>query len=457
MPVSSADLSVLVDKYAKPGPRYTSYPPANRFIPCGVGTSAQRLLADTRQDSGALSLYFHIPFCEARCWYCGCHNIITRNHSQADDYLDLLEAEMGLLRQHLKAGRAVEQIHLGGGTPNFLSPKQIDRLADMIRVHFSVSSDAEISVELDPRQLVAEQVKAFQAMGVNRASFGIQDCNPEVQAAINREQPQAENERAMQLLREANMQAINVDLIYGLPKQSCESFRHTIETVLALKPERVTLFSYAHVPWIKPAQRMLEKATLPSAQEKLTLFMQAITQLESAGMRYIGMDHFARPDDELVHAQQAGTLQRNFQGYSTRAGCEILGMGISSISQSHSSYRQNIKDLSAYAQSLKADTLPLERGYELSDEDMRRRTIIMELMCNLHLNYARMSERLGVEVASHYAEECRRLEEFERDGLLQRDDAGVHITELGRYFIRNIAMTFDATLREGEQGFSKTV
>lgn len=458
MDTDNAIFSDLISRYNRPGPRYTSYPPAVHF---SEKVSRERLLAEIGSGQGPLSLYFHLPFCESLCWFCGCNTITTRNHGQADGYLDLLERELALTAEHLGAGadglceRPVVQLHFGGGTPNFLSPEQILRLGGMIARHFRFAPDAERGVELDPRRLSAAQVEAFAAIGMNRASFGVQDCEPKVQEAIHRVQSRRHNEQAMQWLRASGFESVNVDLIYGLPHQSPESFTRTLEEVLRLDPDRFAVFSYAHVPWLRPAQKNLEKGgALPGPQQKVELLSLVLRRLSAAGYRAIGMDHFARPQDELCRAQEQGTLQRNFQGYSTRADCEIVAFGVSSISQTPRSYRQNHKDLREYRAALEAGVLPLERGYLLSDEDVLRRTTIMQLMCNLELDYAAMSARLGVDFADHFAGALAALRPFADDALVTLEPDRLRVTPLGRWFIRNIAMCFDAYLSAPASGAS---
>lgn len=451
---SRVRLIELARRYSRPGPRYTSYPPANHFI--GIENVPEFMLPIS-ESCAPLSIYVHIPFCKSLCWYCGCNTVITKDSLKAETYLNTLAKEIKLYLKCLQPERSVVQVHLGGGTPNFLSPNQVEHLNRLLRDAFNFSDDAEISVELDPRTLDEAKVEAFRAAGFNRASFGVQDCDPAVQEAIHRIQPHAFNERAMMWLRGAGMRSLNIDLIYGLPRQSPQSFAETIAAAVALKPDRLTLFSYAHVPWMKPAQRNLEKYGLPDAEAKLMLFTQAVTQLQAAGYVYVGMDHFARADDELVRAQENGTLQRNFQGYSTHGGCEILGLGVSSISQSTNSYSQNVKDLQAYSARIDAGQFPIERGYVLNPEDKLRRSLIMQIMCNLRLEYSRESERLGVDIRSHFAREIDSLGEFEADGLLQRSDSEIRLTDTGRFFIRNIAMVFDQYLQPNEQRYSKTV
>lgn len=450
---TSATFRELIARYNRPGPRYTSYPPAVHFTP---QVSAEVLAGQTGSGQGPLSLYFHLPFCESLCWFCGCNTITTRSRSHADAYLDLLECELELTVPLLGSGgagdheskicpRPVVQLHFGGGTPNFLSVAQIHRLGAMIARHFRFAADAECGVELDPRRLSQAQVAAFAQIGMNRASFGVQDCDPQVQAAIHRRQSTAANVNAMRWLREAGFASVNVDLIYGLPHQSLASFGATLDAVLALEPDRFAVFSYAHVPWLRPAQKLLERGNaLPGPELKLSLLSLVLERLGAAGYRAIGMDHFARPGDELCIAQEQGTLQRNFQGYSTRGNCEIVGFGVSSISQTPYSYRQNFKDMAAYRTALQEGRLPIERGYILGGEDVLRRTVIMRLMCDLQLDFAVMGSRLGVDFCAHFADALRSLAPFVADGLVQLGADSLKVTALGRWFIRNIALCFDA-------------
>jgi len=454
MRISDADLE-LIEKYNRPGPRYTSYPPANHFREVG---DSENLLGSVREGDAPLSLYFHLPFCETLCWFCGCHQITTLDRERGTDYLDLLEKELALFAPHIREGRKAAQLHFGGGTPNFFEAAQIDRLAGMIERHFEFEAGAEKSVELDPRRLSAAHVEAFARMGVSRASFGVQDCNPEVQKAIHREQPQAQNVEAMAMLRANGFDSVNIDLIYGLPKQTVESFDRTLDQVLELEPDRFAVFNYAHVPWMRPAQKLLERSGLPEARTKLQLLKLCIERLTDAGYVYIGMDHFARPNDELVRAQRNGTLQRNFQGYSTRAGVEICGFGISSISQGAEAYRQNVKDLESYRARLSRGELPVAKGYVLTDEDRLRADVIMRLMCDLALDFRAMSEKWEIDFKRHFADALTQLEEPEADGLLVRTDRGFAVTERGRLFIRNLAMCFDAYLQPAAEGrYSRTV
>ncbi|PXA05383.1 oxygen-independent coproporphyrinogen III oxidase [Coraliomargarita sinensis] len=454
MRISEQDLQ-LIEKYNRPGPRYTSYPPANHFREY---QDPAPLLTSVESGEAPLSLYFHLPFCETLCWFCGCHMIPTLDRNRATDYLDLLEKELELFARHHRADREAVQLHFGGGTPNFFGPEQIDRLAAMIDQHFKFTPDAEKSVELDPRRLSPEHVEAFARMGLTRASFGVQDSNPEVQKVIHREQPQAMNVAAMETLRANGFDSVNIDLIYGLPLQTPESFDQTLDQVLELKPDRFAIFNYAHVPWMRPAQKILEKAGLPDARTKLELLKLCIERLTREGYVYIGMDHFALPDDELVVAQRECSLQRNFQGYSTRAGVEICGFGISSISQGADSYRQNVKDIESYRAMVESGRLPVAKGYELTDEDKLRADVIMRLMCDLSLNYAQMSAKWDIDFQEHFAGALDQLKEPASDGLLDFTAEGLDVTERGRLFIRNLAMCFDAYLEPATEGrYSRTV
>ncbi len=443
----------LVEKYNRPGPRYTSYPTAPQFHALA---DISAVLPD-KADNSDLSLYFHIPFCPSQCWFCGCHTIITQNHERADQYIALLEKEIALMLSQVHPSRKVGQMAFGGGSPNFLTPKQIDRLGGSIRKHFHFAEKAEISVELDPRKLTEEQVEAFRGNGFNRASFGVQDCDPTVQKSINRIQPHALNLQAAAWLRKHGYHSINVDLIYGLPGQTEASFSRTIEQVLELSPDRFAVFSYAHVPWMKPAQKMLERAVMPTPKDKMALLKLVTDKLGEAGYYNVGMDHFAKKDDELFIAQRQGTLQRNFQGYSTRAGNEIIGFGISAISQNTACYRQNVKDLRTYAAALEAGQFPVERGYILTQEDKIRQRVISEIMCNMGCSFAKLSALFGLDVRKHFSKELSMLTPMIEDKLVSVSESGLRVSEAGRFFIRNIAMVFDAYLNAGNTQFSKTI
>lgn len=443
-PALPVDLD-LIRKYDRPTPRYTSYPTAAQFRDYPDVAPLMRHLDGTNRDATQpLSLYYHLPFCETLCWFCGCTTIITLNRRNSDAYLDYLEKEVALLAPRVHPGRRVAQLHYGGGTPTFFQAPQLRRLDALTRRHFQFAPGAELSVEIDPRRLAREQVAALREGGFTRASLGVQDFNPKVQEAVHRIQPRALTEQAIAWLRAEGFNSLNLDLIYGLPCQTVETFRDTLRQVIELAPDRLAVFSYAHVPWMKPAQRILEReAALPSPEAKLEMLKLTIETLTAHGFVYIGMDHFARAGDELAVAQGAGTLQRNFQGYSTRAGVEIMAFGISAISQTPGSYRQNTKSLDAYYAALDRGLLPVTRGLELTPEDARRRDLIMRVMCDLRLDYAMLSREFGGDFAKEHPADLARLAPLAADGLVALRPGGLRVTEPGRLFLRNIAACFD--------------
>ncbi len=435
----------LIRKYSIPGPRYTSYPPATQFSEdLAALDPAAALRADNAPGAGPLSLYFHLPFCETRCWFCGCNTVITRRRDAAAEYVDDLAREVRLTAERMEATRPVVQVHLGGGTPTFLPPDELGRLGELIHRTFRLAPEVEFSVEIDPRRLTAAHVAALREIGANRASLGVQDTDPRVQLAIHRLQPSELNRQACAWLRAAGFASINVDLIFGLPHQHAAGFARTLDEVLTLGPDRLSVFSYAHVPWLKPAQRILEQqCPLPSAEEKLAMFAVAHERLTAAGFLDIGLDHFARPDDALAVAQRAGTLHRNFQGYTTCAEASLYGFGLSAISATADTYRQNHRELAAWRAALDAGALPIERGLRLGAEDRRRRTIILRLMCDRRLDYADLSRQLGVEFSTAYAAELAELEDLRADGLVRREAGGLAVTPAGQPLLRVIAMRFD--------------
>jgi oxygen-independent coproporphyrinogen III oxidase len=449
----------LVKKYNVAGPRYTSYPPATKFSD-GIKWPelAERIIENNRTDRD-LSLYFHIPFCETLCWYCGCTTVITLNHQLGSSYTHYLEKEIAQMSTLLSPRRKTVQLHWGGGSPTFLQPDEIRRLGDIIHKHFTFSDDLEAGVEIDPRRLTRDHIAALREIGFNRASIGVQDFNATVQEAVHRIQPREMTEQVLGWARELGFTSINFDLIYGLPHQTVDSFNQTLDIVLSLNPDRLAVFSYAHVPWVKPAQKILEHKVLPSAEVKLELLKTVIERLtEDHRYVYIGMDHFARPGDELAVAQGRKQLQRNFQGYSTRAGADIYGFGMSSISQIPDAYWQTEKDLPRYYAALDDGRVPLARGCFVSDEDKLRRETIMRVMCDLSLDYAVMSQRLGINFSTYFERELDSLSTFEADGLVRRFPSGLEVTDTGRLFIRNLAMCFDNTLAPlGERKHSKTI
>ncbi|MGM0557238.1 MAG: oxygen-independent coproporphyrinogen III oxidase [Myxococcota bacterium] len=464
IPAKQTDDSLRVDadllrKYSVSGPRYTSYPTALHFDEAVDAARIDEVLAAEQNAGRPLSIYFHLPFCRKLCWYCACHKIVTGDRERADTYLDDLERELELKRPWIE-GRPVTQVHLGGGTPTFFSPTQIERLGALIHRYFDIRPDAEMGVEIDPREFTKDHALALKAVGFNRASLGIQDNNQRVQEAINRVQPHHLNEQAVSTLRELGFGSLNVDLIYGLPHQTEEGFEKTLDEVLELGPDRFAIYSYAHVPWISPSQKLLETESLPGPEEKLALLKLTIETISSAGYDYIGMDHFARPDDSLAVALREGTLRRNFQGYSTGKGVDIMGFGISAISQSRTSYFQNEKDIDAFEASVRDDDIPVVRGVVLSEDDKIRRAAIMDVMCKTTVDFKGFSRRHGVQFDQYFEREIAALDELERDGLVERHADSLRITRMGRLFIRNIAMCFDDYLRKRDDRthrYSKTV
>lgn len=449
----------LVKKYSVPAPRYTSYPPTTQFT---EDFSRDLLLEHIRRNNESarpLSLYFHLPFCRSLCWYCGCTTVITTQQEQSAAYLRYLEKELDWMGRQLNARREVVQIHFGGGTPTFLLPDEIRRLGGMIRDRFLLADTVEAGVEIDPRGLTREHVDALREAGFNRASLGVQDHNPTVQRAVHRIQPLAQTKMAVDWLRQAGFESLNIDLIYGLPFQTPETFAHTLKEVQWLKADRFAVFNYAHVPWMKPAQRIFNDGALPLPDAKLAMLQLTVETLTGAGYDYIGMDHFARPQDELCVAQRSRTLQRNFQGYSTCRDADIYSFGMSSISQTPDIYWQNHKELPRYCAALDAGEWPAARGYVLTEDDKLRRETIMRLMCDMGLDFEGMSARLGVKFDRYFARELESLEDLESDGLIERNEAGITVTDAGRLLIRIIAMRFDAYLptRKTERRFSKAI
>ena len=449
----------LVEKYNQPGPRYTSYPPATKFTDNVTWDALRQKIEANNLTERGLSLYFHIPFCETLCWFCGCTTVITLNHERGMGYVEALGREVATMAPLINPKRKAVQLHFGGGSPTFLRPDEIRRLGEIIHKQFEFASDIEASVEVDPRRLTRDHVVALAEIGFNRASMGVQDFNPQVQEAVHRIQPVEMTQQALDWMRELGFGSVNLDLIYGLPHQTVDSFNHTLDTVLNMQPDRLAVFSYAHVPWIKPAQKILQAKVLPTAEVKLQILKTIIERLtENNRYVYIGMDHFARPDDELSVAQRNKQLQRNFQGYSTRAGSDIYAFGMSSISQIPDAYWQNEKELGPWQTAVDTGRVPLHKAYFVTEEDNIRRETIMRVMCDLSLDFTAMGQKLGINFAEHFAQELASLAPFEADGLVKRTPGGLEVTETGRLLIRNIAMCFDNTLAPvGERRHSRTI
>lgn len=436
----------LIRKYNISGPRYTSYPTALLLKPVSNPDHFRRellMLADTGRE---LSLYIHLPFCRSLCWYCGCNKVISRNGKDADRYLDYLEKDFALTREFLPVNRRVTQVHLGGGTPTFLSPDQMMRLKLLIEQYFEIVPDAECSVEMDPRYLTRSQVQVLRAIGFNRASIGVQDLNEKVQKAIHRIQSFDTNRQAVEWLRESGFKSVNIDLIYGLPAQTPKGFASTLKKVMKLRPERLAIYNYAHLPDLFPAQKLIDQALLPSPEAKIEMLQYTIDFLRDRGYEYIGMDHFAMPEDELTVARKEGSLQRNFQGYSTRRGTETWAFGSSAISQTGPVMWQKYKSLQDYYAAIDRNELPVHKSYTLSADDILRREVIMRLMCGLAIDWDDLDLEFQVDSRRYFASERDDLKGLELDGLLIQDESGIKVTEHGRLFLRNIAMKFDAWL-----------
>ncbi len=450
----------LVEKYSVQGPRYTSYPTAVQFNEALDAARFSQLISASNASRRDLSLYAHIPFCDTVCYYCACNKIITKNKKHASPYLDHLAHEMGAVAEKLDANRKVVQLHWGGGTPTFLSLAEQWRLTRLFRDHFNFVGDdeGEFSIEIDPRTVTPASIAALREMGFNRLSFGIQDFDTDVQIAVNRIQGQDETKLAIDEGRKQGFHSISVDLIYGLPLQTTKSFARTLDKIIDLSPDRIALFNYAHLPHIFKIQKQIKETQLPPGQERLNLLEMSIQQLIDAGYVFIGLDHFAKPDDSLVKHQQAGTLYRNFQGYSTFSECDLFGFGLSAISQVGNSYSQNIKDKKGYYAAIDAGKLPTIRGVELSQDDLIRRKVITEIMCNMKLDWQAISEAFAIDARQYFADEIQRLQPMHDDRLLTLHAGGFTVTPPGRLLIRNIAMVFDHYLPQvAQQTFSKVI
>ncbi len=440
----------LIGKMTQQGPRYTSYPTADRFsgnfqLGDYLQAVAQVKSAGSRNP---LSLYIHIPFCESLCYYCGCNKIITKNHGKADTYLVYLKQEIDMQAALFKGMSQVEQLHFGGGTPTYLSDGQMGELVKHLRRSFSFVNDAEgeFSIEIDPRTVDAARIHSLRTQGFNRISLGVQDFDEEVQKAVNRIQPEALTIRAIQAARKAMYKSISIDLIYGLPKQTVMTMSRTLSKVIAADPDRISIYNYAHMPHLFKSQRMIADADIPSAQAKLDMLALCIRRLTEAGYVYIGMDHFAKPDDELAVAQRQGRLQRNFQGYSTHAGAEMISCGVSAISAVGSTYSQNEKSLEHYYERIERGELPIARGLRLTNDDLLRRMVIQMLMCNFELSMKAFELAYPISFSAYFSEELEKLRDFETDGLLSIDEDWLSVTPKGRFLVRNICMVFDRYL-----------
>lgn len=439
----------LIRQFDINGPRYTSYPTADRFAEAFDARALSAWLGK-RETGGAdkpLSLYFHIPFCNTICYYCACNKIITKDHSLSAKYLDYIDREAELQAASLGGARRVTQLHLGGGTPTFLSHEEFHRLMASVRARFELVSDGEYSIEVDPRKVDSSTVELLAGLGFNRMSVGVQDFSEEVQAATNRVQSFDETRLVMETARATGFGSISMDLIYGLPKQDIAGFSRTLGKVLKLSPDRISLYSYAHLPSLFMPQRRIAENELPTADVKLQILQLAIRCLTDAGYVYIGMDHFAKPDDELAVAQRQGRLHRNFQGYSTQAECDMLAFGVSSIARVGSIYAQNHKTLETYYAALDRNELPVLRGIELTADDLLRRSIIQALMCHFSLSIESVQSEHLIDFKTYFAEELLELNEMESAGLLRAEEKWITVLPPGRLLVRAIAMVFDRYLR----------
>jgi oxygen-independent coproporphyrinogen-3 oxidase len=449
----------LIRAYDVNGPRYTSYPTANLFTEDLPADALDTALESLPTDA-SLSLYLHVPFCATICFYCACNKIVTANRAHAVAYLSRLYREMSMLESRLPRGHRVEQLHFGGGTPTYLSNEQFAQTFERLAASFNLLEDDErdYSIEIDPRTVDPERIAFLAGLGINRMSLGIQDFDPDVQLAVNRLQSESDTAAIIDAARHNGVKSLSVDLIYGLPNQNVDRFGRTLDRIVHLSPDRISLYSYAHLPERFKTQKQIRSEDLPDAETKLKLLQLAVERLSEAGYEHVGMDHFARPEDELVIAQRNGGLHRNFQGYTTHGHCELIGMGISSISSIGNLYCQNAKTLDDYVQAVDAGRHPLERGLVLSEDDRMVRALIGELMCHFRLNIPAFERAWRVNLAGAFPDAWPRLHEMAGDGLVTlTEDRALEVTPEGRYLIRNVAMAFDRYLPPQTSGFSKAI
>ncbi|NLA67742.1 MAG: oxygen-independent coproporphyrinogen III oxidase [Gammaproteobacteria bacterium] len=446
----------LLRRYDRPGPRYTSYPTAPQFS-SSFGEEQLREAADSSNGDPIprrLSLYVHVPFCVSPCFYCGCNRIITRDKSRAETYLARLYREIDMMAALFDRDREVVQLHLGGGTPNFMAPGQIGELVDALRrqFHFARPEDSDISIELDPRFVSPDDIAELGRIGFNRASFGVQDFDPVVQEAVNRIQSVEEPRAVVEACRASGFRSVNVDLIYGLPKQNPEGFARTLDTVLEMRPDRLAVYGYAHLPEIFRPQNQIRSEDLPGPEEKLGLLELAITRLSAAGYQYIGMDHFALPDDDLAMAQARGSLRRNFMGYTTHADSDLIGLGVSAISQIGDTFSQNPRDLPSWQIAIDEGRLPVFRGMKMDEDDVIRADLIQQLMCQAEVPMGALERRHDIVFRDYFAAELEKLAPLEADGLVRLAQDRIRVTARGRLLLRNIAMCFDRYLPPSPAG-----
>ncbi len=447
-------------KYSKPGPRYTSYPTALEFS-SKFGFDELKKEFENQDSKRPLSLYFHLPFCRSACYFCGCNVVYTSKEDKKERYIEYLEKEMKILSSMLDTKREVIQLHFGGGTPTFFSASQLKRVIELIKGTFSnFAKDAEISCEIDPRFFEKEHMDVLKEGGFNRISFGVQDFDPKVQEAVHRVQSYEVTKKAIELARDGGVESVNIDLIYGLPYQSFETFKKTLDLAVSLDGNRYAVFNYAHVPWMKKTMRKIDETTLPNPKVKLEILKYTIDFFQNNGYKMVGMDHFAKPDDELFLAIEKGELHRNFQGYTTKGGADLIGIGLTSIGEGRDYYVQNFKDMREYEKAIDSGILPVERGIKLNEDDVLRNHVIMELMSNFKLNIKRVEKEFGIDFKEYFADGLEGLKEFEDEELVSVSDDAITVSPTGTMLIRNIAMNFDAYLKkipESKRRFSKTV
>lgn len=445
----------LIRRFDVPGPRYTSYPTADRFVEA-FGHCEYRQALERRRDGAArtgqpLSLYVHIPFCESLCYYCACNKIVTRHHSRAAAYIALLQRELDLHIDAIGRGQALSQLHFGGGTPTFLNDGELDSLMGSLQRAFTMTPGGEYSIEVDPRTVTPLRLEFLHGLGFNRLSFGVQDFDPDVQKAVHRLQPASQVFDLVSAARDIGFESVNVDLIYGLPRQTPDSFERTLEQVRQLRPDRIALYGYAHLPERFKPQRRIDASDLPQAAEKIAMLSDAIAGFLAGGYVYIGMDHFALPQDALAVAKRQGRLHRNFQGYSTRPDCDLIALGISAIGRMGTTYSQNAKTLAEYTDLLQQGRFPVVRGLALSRDDLVRRAVIMALMCQGQVLFESIEQAWLLEFAQYFAAELQQLQGLQEDGLLTLDAQGIQITARGWFFVRAVAMVFDRHLQADRQ------
>ena len=447
----------LLQRYDLAGPRYTCYPTAPQFQEAFSETSLRNAIARSNQAQRPLSLYFHIPFCESLCYYCGCNKIVTNNKSRARPYLQRMIQELALYVDLFDQHKQVKQLHWGGGTPTFISTDEMSLLMNATKRLFQLADDdtGEFSVEIHPGRVSAKTMAHLRDLGFNRVSMGVQDFDTRVQNAVNRYNTLEQVSELNNALRAQQYKSISMDLIYGLPLQTLASLRETLNKVIDLNPDRLSLFNYAHMPHLFKSQQLIKEQDLPSASQKLEMLQFAIQTLEMAGYRYIGMDHFAKPEDELSRAQDAGNLQRNFQGYSTHGDCDLLAVGVSSISMIDNVYVQNAKDLNTYQQKMDMGLLPIQKGFTLNEEDKLRRFIINRLICHCRLDFAELRDLFEVDAIHYFASELAQLAPMQADGLLSINEKGIEVHNKGRLLIRRVCMVFDEYLQKARNDSSQ--